>query len=101
LLLVALGLEGPAARVEVDIAVPGGQLGASKRKGSLLSPVVLAKAKRAKVGAGQLRLVLALNAEGRWALKHRGRLTLTLTVTVTSSSGGQQRISRTLAIVAR
>ncbi len=100
-LLVTLGLDAPAVRVEVDAAVPGGQLSVSKRKGNLLSSVVLGKAKRSKVEAGQLKLVLALDAKGRQALKHRGRLTLTLTVTVTSSSGEQQRIARTLAIVAR
>ncbi|HEY5288082.1 MAG TPA: fibronectin type III domain-containing protein [Solirubrobacteraceae bacterium] len=100
-LLVMLGLDAPAVRVEVDAAVPGGQLGVSKRKGSLLSLVVLARAKRSKVEAGQLKFVLALDAKGARVLKHRKHLTLTITVTVTPSSGEQQRITRTLAIVAR
>jgi hypothetical protein len=100
-LWVTLGLGVPAARVEADAAVPGGQLGVSKREGSLLSSIVLANAKRSRVDAGQLKLVLSLDAKGVRALKHRGRLTLTLTVIVTSSSGAQQRIARTLAIVGR
>jgi hypothetical protein len=100
-LLIALGLRAPAARVQADATVPAVQLGVANHKGSLLFAVVLARATRIKVETGQLKLVLALNAKGREALKHRGRLTLTLTVTVTYPGGEQQRISRTLAILAR
>lgn len=96
-LLVLLGLDRRAARVEVDAAAPDAQLGAAKRRGRRVS-IVLARAVRTTVEVGQLKLIMPLDAEGKRALRHRRRLTLTVTVTVTSSSGEQQQSSRTLAL---
>lgn len=96
-LLVVLGLEGSATRVEVDAAVPGAQLGAARPRGHRVS-VVLARTLRTDVKAGRLKLVLVLDATGRRALKHRRRLTLTVTVTVASSNGERQTTARTLAL---
>jgi hypothetical protein len=99
-LLVVLGLDSSATRVEVDAAVPGVQLGAVKPRGRRVS-VVLARTVRTKVEVGQSKLVLPLDAKGRRALRRRRRLTLTVTVVVTSSSGEQQTTSRTLALASR
>jgi hypothetical protein len=99
-LLVVLGLEGSATRVELDAAVPGVQLGAVGPRGHRVS-VVLARTVRTNVEVGQSKLVLPLDAKGRRALRRRRRLTLTVTVVVTSSSGEQQTTSRTLALASR
>jgi hypothetical protein len=100
-LVVVLGPVPPAARVEVEATVPDVQLGGPRRSGNLLLSVVLERAVRTKVGAGQLKLSLPLDARGSRALKRRRRLTLTVAATVTSSSGEQQRISHTLTLTSR
>jgi hypothetical protein len=96
-LLVSLGLDGTAARVEVDAIVPGAQLGKAKSRGHRVS-VVLARTVRINVEVGQSKLVLPLDLQGRRALRHRRRMTLTVTVTVTSSGGERQTTARTLAL---
>jgi hypothetical protein len=96
-LLVLLGLDGSAARVEVDATVPDMRLGAAKPRGHHV-PVVLARTVRTNLGVGQSKLVLPLDAKGRRALRRRRRMTLTVTVTVTSSSGERQTTARTLVL---
>ena len=99
-LLVLLRLDISAARVEIDATVPQMQLGTAKPRGRRVS-VVLARAVRTNVEVGQSKLVLALDAQARQALGRRRHLTLTLTATIVSSSGEQQKISRTLALAGR
>jgi hypothetical protein len=99
-LSIVLGLDASAARVEVNATAPAAQLGMAKRGGRRTS-VVLARAVRTTVKVGQSKLTLALDAEGKRALRRRGHLTLTITVTVTSSNGKQQKMSRTLTLADR
>jgi hypothetical protein len=95
-LLVVLGLDRRAARVEVDATVPSLQLGATKPRGHRGS-VVLARMVRTKVEAGRLKLLLPLDTEGRRELRRR-HLRLTITAKITSFSGGQQKAFRTLLL---
>ncbi len=97
-LLVLLGLDSRGARVEVEAAVPGAQLGTPKPRGHRVS-VVLARTVRTNVAVGQSKLVLPLDATGRRALRRRRRMTLTVTVTVTSSGGERQTASRMIALL--
>ena len=99
-LLLVLGLDGGATRVEVQATVPATELASAKKK-SHRAPTVVARTVRSNVAAGQLNLALALDAQGRQALKHRRHLTLTLAVTVMSSGGAKQMTSRTLVLSAR
>lgn len=99
-LLVSIGLDRNATRVEVDATAPGVQLGATSGR-RRRATVVLARVVRVKVGPGRLKLVLRLDAKGKRALRRRRRLTLTVTATVTASTGERQTTSRTLALVSR
>lgn len=99
-LLVVLGLDSHAARVEVDAVAPGVQLGAAKPRGNRVL-VVLARTVRTNLGVGQSKLVLPLDAKGRRALRRQRHMTLTVTVTVTSSSNERQTTSRRLALSLR
>jgi len=96
-LLVVLGLDRGAARVEVDATVSSLQLGETKPRGHP-GPVVLARMVRTKLEAGRSKLLLPLDAEGRRELRHR-HLRLTITAKITSSSGAQQKTFRTLLLV--
>lgn len=96
-LLVLLTLDAGAARVEMEATVPEVQLGAARRKGRRVS-AVLARLVRNNVEMGTSKLVLALDARVRQALRHGRRLTVTLTATVTSAGGEQQKVSRRLVL---
>lgn len=96
-LLVMLKLDRRATRVDVDATVPEVQLGTVKPRDHRAA-VVLARTVHTNVEAGQSKLVLPLDAQGRRALRHRRHLTLTLNVIVTASSGEQTDHSRTFTI---
>jgi hypothetical protein len=86
--------------MEIDATVPAAQLGVPKGRGQMVS-VMLAQGVRTNIEAGRSRLVLALDAQGRRALKRRRRLTVTVTVTVTTSTGEHRTASGTLALASR
>jgi hypothetical protein len=98
LLVVLLVLGGRAQRVVLVASTPRAQLGVARPKNDRGAPVVLARLVRANVGAGETRLVVALDAR---ALARGRRLTLALTATVYSAGVAPQRTVGTLVLTGR
>lgn len=94
-LSVAFTLTSRVARLEATATVPAAQLGAGGRAPQV--PVV-GRVVRAGIAAGRSRLLLALDARGRSALRRRRRLTVTVTLAVVAPNHTRQTTKRTFVL---